>query len=131
MASILIVEDEQILREAFTLLLQANGYQVDAAHNGQAALGNCAENTYDLILLDIMMPVLDGIGFLRQAKLQTAAPNTRVIVLSNLSYDEMPAELQQLGVHRQEIKANLSSRDIVMLVRDELEEGRPQQPVAA
>jgi CheY-like chemotaxis protein len=120
MSKILLVEDEKILRDAFSILLRANNYTIDEAANGEEALKLFRSNAYDLILLDIMMPVLDGIGFLRQADVKTIAPHTKVVVLSNLSYTEMPPELKQLGVHRQEIKATLSTRDMIALVQHEL-----------
>lgn len=122
MAKILVVEDEQILRDGLSILLRANSYDVDEAENGQVALGLYNQNSYDLILLDLMMPVLDGVGFLEGAKPAVNSPQTKVIVLSNLSPSDMPAALQNLGVHRQEIKANLSTKEIIEMIRTELGE---------
>jgi CheY-like chemotaxis protein len=121
MASILIVEDDALLRDAFSILLQMQSYDVTEAVNGQDALQKAADKTYDLILLDLMMPVLDGIGFLKGAELAKKAPRTRVVLMSNLSSGEQIDEAMALGVHRREVKSNLSPKDIVKIVKEELE----------
>lgn len=120
MAKILLVEDEKVLREAFTILLRANGYEVDPAADGQEALKLWKANRYKLVLLDLMMPVLDGIGFLRQAKPKATAPETRIIVLSNLSSGEMPTLALRLGAHRHEVKANLAPKEVIEIVAAEI-----------
>lgn len=120
MARILLVEDEKMLREAFTIMLRANNYEVDPAGNGQEALELWKKNTYNLVLLDLMMPVLDGVGFLREAKPRTSAPNTRIVTLSNLSSGEMLQAALTLGAHRHEIKANLAPKQVINLVREEI-----------
>lgn len=120
MARILLVEDEMILREAFTILLTAQGYSVEAATNGQEALDYCHSTVFDLILLDLMMPVLDGVGFLQQANLTQTHPRTRVVILSNLSSGAPLTVALELGAHRHAIKANMSPKDIIALVEEEL-----------
>ena len=120
MSKILVVEDEKMLRDAFVILLEVNGYVVDAAVNGKDALRYCENVNYDLILLDLMMPVLDGEGFLRAAKLSESSPGTKIVVLSNLSFDTLPPRLKELGVVRQEVKSNLSTKELIAVVREEL-----------
>ena len=63
---ILVVDDEPDIRASLTMLLTANGFEVDTAPDGRAALDRLAGETYDLLLLDLMMPVLDGYGVLRE-----------------------------------------------------------------
>lgn len=120
MTKILLVEDEVMLRDAFTILLKANAFDIDAAANGAEALELCKKEQYDLILLDLMMPVLDGVGFLEQANLKENYPNTNVVILSNLSSGEMVQRAFELGAHRHEVKSNLAPQDIIKLVNDEL-----------
>ena len=75
MSKILLVEDEKILRDAYAILLGSQSeYSVDTATNGKEALELCKQNKYDLILLDLMMPVLDGMGFLKEAMMPTTSP---------------------------------------------------------
>jgi DNA-binding response OmpR family regulator len=120
MSKILVVEDEAMLRDAFTILLRAHGYDVDEANNGKEALERCSNTEYDLILLDLMMPILDGEGFLREYNLPAKKSRTKIIVLSNLSFDKIPPHLEELGVLRQEVKSNLSTKELLAVVQDEL-----------
>ena len=65
---ILIVEDEVHLAEALTQILRKNNYSVDAAHDGEVGLDNALINIYDLIILDIMLPKVDGITILKEIR---------------------------------------------------------------
>jgi DNA-binding response OmpR family regulator len=119
MRKILLVEDEDILRETFMLMISTQPYIVDTAENGQVALDLCAKKTYDLILLDLMMPVLDGVGFLKQF-----APNkpkkTKVIILSNLTSGTEIESAMNMGVERSLLKSSLSPNELIAFVRYEL-----------
>jgi len=121
MHKILLVEDEKILRDAYSILLGANGgYSVDTASNGKEALELCKDNTYDLVLLDLMMPVLDGMGFLKEAKLSVNSPKTRIVVMSNLSGGNEVKEALSLGAHRHAVKSDLGPADVMDIVNKEL-----------
>lgn len=65
---ILIVEDEVHLAEALTQILRKNNYTVDTVNDGEAGLDNALSNIYDLILLDIMLPKIDGITILKEIR---------------------------------------------------------------
>lgn len=65
---ILLVEDELHLAEALVQILRKNNYTVDAVHDGEAGLDNALSNIYDLILLDIMLPKMDGISILKEIR---------------------------------------------------------------
>ncbi|MDQ5982430.1 MAG: hypothetical protein QG549_427 [Patescibacteria group bacterium] len=124
MHRILLVEDEKNLREAYTIILNTqDDYHLDAAAHGQEALDLCKKNKYDLILLDLMMPVLDGAGFMEKACLAKKSPNTRVVVMSNLSSGEGLEKVLRLGAHRHAVKSDLAPADIVTLVEEELKLG--------
>ena len=60
MAKILIVDDEQKIREVIREYSEFNGYEVEEAADGMEAVGKCKLNDYDIIIMDIMMPKLDG-----------------------------------------------------------------------
>ncbi|MFB9276688.1 response regulator transcription factor [Cohnella cellulosilytica] len=77
---ILIVEDEVNLAEALTQILKKMNYSVDAVHDGQSGLDNALSGIYDLLLLDIMLPELDGITLLKTIRAQGVA--TPVIMLT-------------------------------------------------
>jgi CheY-like chemotaxis protein len=109
----LVVEDEQMLREVFVLILEQGGYAVDAAADGKEAIDLCARTKYDLIMLDLMMPELNGVGFLRQADLRTKAPDTRILIFSNLSSGHDLEEAFALGAHSHYLKADLTPKDLL------------------
>lgn len=77
---ILIVEDEIHLAEALTQILKKHHYSVDAVHDGLAGLDNALSGIYDLLLLDIMLPEMDGITVLK--KLRSKGISTPVILLT-------------------------------------------------
>ncbi|MED5018320.1 response regulator transcription factor [Paenibacillus chibensis] len=77
---ILIVEDEVHLAEALTQILKKNHYSVDAVHDGQTGLDNALSGIYDLLLLDIMLPEMDGIMLLKTIRGEGIA--TPVIMLT-------------------------------------------------
>ena len=122
MCKILLVEDEKILRDAYTIILGAQSdYAIDIATNGEEALKLCKDNVYDLILLDLMMPVLDGAGFLEKSNLLKKHPNTRVVVMSNLSSGEGLEKVLKLGAHRHAVKSDLAPTDVVTIIEEELQ----------
>ena len=77
---ILVVEDEIDLNNVITKHLKKNGYSVDSAFNGEEAMDFTAVARYDLIVLDLMMPVMDGLTFLQ--KLRTKKLATSVLMLT-------------------------------------------------
>jgi CheY-like chemotaxis protein len=117
MGKILIVEDEEFLREAFEMLLKTEGFDVYIAENGKVGLAKLAKIKPDVVLLDIIMPVMNGVEFLKQADLRQNYPNTKVIVMSNLSDPIAAPQTKSYGVYRTIIKANLSPLDLVRIVK--------------
>lgn len=77
---ILIVEDEVHLAEALTQILRKNNYTVDAVNDGEAGVDNALSNIYDLIILDIMLPKMDGISALKEIRKEGLS--TPVILLT-------------------------------------------------
>jgi two-component system chemotaxis response regulator CheY len=119
---ILVVEDEKPLREAFCYLLESEGFTVVPAENGQLGLQKLKGFSPDIILLDMIMPVLDGMGFLQQAKLVRDHPRTRTLLLSNLSDAITFDDAHTFGVTRSVLKADLSPVQLVDAVKKMLSE---------
>ncbi|OGL46570.1 MAG: hypothetical protein A2149_00350 [Candidatus Schekmanbacteria bacterium RBG_16_38_11] len=92
---ILIVDDEEILRNMLTDVLTEEGYQVSQAPNGEEAVNMLKENYFEIVLTDIMMPGLDGIGVLRAAK--EIEPGSDIIVMTGYASVETAIESIRLG----------------------------------
>jgi CheY-like chemotaxis protein len=120
MRKILIVEDEVILRETYEMVLSTGPYIIMTAADGEEALRLCGETTFDLILLDLMMPKADGVAFMERYKAMNL-PTSKVIVLSNLSSGDKLTKAVALGAHKNAIKADLSPRQLLAMVRHELQ----------
>ena len=71
---ILVVDDEKLLVKGITFNLENDGYQVDGAYDGQQALELFSQNTYDLIILDLMLPVYDGLSVCRKIRETSDVP---------------------------------------------------------
>lgn len=82
MANVLVVEDHADLREMLTVLLESEGYTVQAARNGAEALEALAELRPDVILLDLMMPVMDGFEFLEEVEQRQGLEDVPIVVLT-------------------------------------------------
>ncbi len=101
---ILIVEDEKPLAQALRLKLGFSGYDVSVAENGQECLNMVAKQTFDIILLDMMMPVMDGFQTLQG--LQKLKNKTPIFALSNLSVDDDVAKVLKMGANKYFIKSD-------------------------
>lgn len=120
--TILIVEDELTMQRALKNKLEQAGYVIRAAADGAEALADMQQASPDLVLLDLIMPKLDGISVLRQMKGDEQLKNIPVVILTNLSSGDKVAEAMQLGTFDFLVKANYSLDDVLRKVRDRLGE---------
>ncbi len=114
--NILIVEDERSLNEAYQMILRKSGYTVHVAFDGQEALDVATQVEPDLILLDLRMPRMDGLEFLRHYKLLDEHPKVRVIVFSNYDMQKEIDEAYRLGADRYFMKALASPKELLQVV---------------
>jgi CheY-like chemotaxis protein len=115
MTKVLIIEDNETLNEAYKLILEKDGHEVTTAFNGEEGLEKLKDLQPDLILLDMLMPKMDGLEFLRHFN-PSNYPKTTIIILSNLNEDEQVEEARKLGAHRYILKANTSPRELAVKV---------------
>lgn len=118
--TILIVEDEQALNEAYQTILRKAGYTVQVAFDGQEALEVAQMEEPAIILLDLRMPRMDGIEFLRNYNLRQEHPNVKVIVFSNYDMQKEIDEAYDLGADRYFMKALASPKELLQVVENTL-----------
>lgn len=119
MTKILIVEDERPLAEAYQTILKKEGYDVEAAFNGEDALNAVKGGLPDLILLDMKMPKMNGLEFLR--RMEKEMPKKGVIVFSNQDTQAEIDEAFRLGAKRYLLKSWASPQDLVKVVEEALQ----------
>ena len=119
---ILIVEDDQFLREFYQELLTAEGYFIDVAAEGETALQKMWGNEYDLILLDIMLPKKDGLEILNDLKTHPAKSlNVKIVVLTNLGQDSIIKRCFDLGAQGYLIKSALNPDQVLTEIKSHLQ----------
>jgi DNA-binding response OmpR family regulator len=124
-AKALIIEDEQFIRDIYKRQLEKDDIAVDGFSNGAEGLQAISQNNYDIILLDIMLPDLNGLEILKQIKQNPNRKNIPVIMLTNLGQDEVIKEGFSLGAQGYFIKASYTPDQIVAEVKNILSK-KPQ-----
>ena len=119
--TILIVEDEVPLSRALEKKLQQEGFNVLTAANGEEGLKTSLAEIPDLILLDIVMPVMDGVTMLDKLKKDPEGRRIPVIMLTNLTSSEKLSESQDNGVFGYLIKADWSLDDVLKKINQVFE----------
>jgi DNA-binding response OmpR family regulator len=124
---VLLAEDDRFLRRAAEAMLRKQGFTVLPATDGEEALGLARSERPDLILLDMVMPKLDGLAVLRALKGDAATRHVPVVLLSNLGQEEDVRRCLEAGATAYFIKANLSLDDLVARVRAILNGAAPEK----
>jgi len=119
---VLLIEDDEFIRELYKRQLDLGGFFTYAFSNGDDGLKAVLENKYDLILLDIMLPGMNGLDILRNIKQNDATKNIPVIMLSNLGQDAVIKEGFAVGAIGYLIKASFTPDQIVREINNILEQ---------
>lgn len=120
MPKILLVEDDNNLREIFEMRLQAEGYKTVSAGDGEAALDIAVKEKPDLIIADIMMPKLSGFEMLETLRAAPEMASVKVIMMTALGQAEDRARGEKLGVVKYLVKSQVTLEDFVRVVREVL-----------
>ena len=110
---VLIVEDDEFLRSLTAKRLEKEGYEVSVAVDGESANGIATEKKPDLILLDLLLPGMDGFEVLKRARADDVTKKTPIIVFSNLGQREDIEKAKGLGANDFLIKANFTLDDVI------------------
>jgi CheY-like chemotaxis protein len=113
---ILIIEDDPFISELYQLQLTGGGYLVEVATDGNSGSEMLAENHYDLLLLDVMLPHRNGLNILKSIKEEHVLPDLPVVILSNLDQGSVIDRGLELGALHYLVKANNTPKDLQTLV---------------
>ncbi len=116
---ILIIEDEQTITKALaTELTEGNGFKIETASDGQQGWEKAKELKPDLIVLDLILPKLDGFSVLQKIKSNEETKNIPIVVLTNLS--DVHDKVRQLGAEECLIKSDSTMDDIKTKIKNQL-----------
>jgi len=125
---ILLVEDEDFIRELYCRQLLKAGFQVKSAADGQSGLNLLKTEQFDLLLLDIMLPGINGLQLLREFKTQNPNSPMITILLTNLGQEAVIKEGFELGAQAYLIKASYTPDQVVSEVKNALGGNQPVKP---
>jgi len=117
MSKILVIEDDRFLRELIIKKLSQEGFEVDFAVDGEDGLTKIKEGKPDIVLLDLILPTIDGFEVLRKLKEEDIVPSLPVIILSNLGQREDIEKGLSLGAADYLVKAHFTPDEIVQKIK--------------
>jgi two-component system, OmpR family, alkaline phosphatase synthesis response regulator PhoP len=117
---LLIVDDESIVRKALSSQFDSGEVEVITANDGEAGLEAALEHHPDLILLDLVMPKMDGMTMLTKLREDDWGKKAEVIILTNLSDAERVSEAVDKGTYEYLVKVDWNVTDVVNRVKDKL-----------
>lgn len=121
MANILIVEDDKDLNNAYKIILESENHTVASAFNGREALEALNSFEPDLILLDLLMPIMGGLEFLQHYDLTNKHPDVKVLIFTNMENSPEVTEAYNLGAARCIIKSWTAPQNLARVITDTLE----------
>lgn len=130
MAKVMLVEDDNNLREIYEARLAAEGYQIVSAHDGEEALALAVKELPDLIISDIMMPKISGFDMLDILRSTPETKDTKVIMMTALSQMEDQQRAGKLGADRYLVKSQVTLEDVVRVAKEVLGQGDGAVPAA-
>lgn len=120
MPKIAIVEDDQAISQMYRFKFEAESFTVETADNGKLGLKLAEKMKPDIILLDLMMPEMNGDEMLEKLRKTAWGKHIKVIILTNMGEQEIPPELKRLGVSDVILKADMTPRQVADTVKKHL-----------
>jgi two-component system response regulator VicR len=120
MARVLVVEDDKDLNKAYSIILRHEGHEVVSAFDGQEALDKLADFEPELVLLDLLMPIMGGLEFLQHWEKSKRTPNVKILIFTNMENSPEVAEAYKLGAERCIIKSWTAPHNLARVVSDSL-----------
>lgn len=114
---ILVVEDDPFIADIYLLELESKGYSAEVATNGREAIEKLGKESYDLILLDVVMPEKDGFSTLSEIKANPSI-KTPVIILSNLGQESDIKKAMSFGADDYIVKTHFTPREVLKKIEE-------------
>ena len=131
MSKVMLVEDDNNLREIYEARLQAEGYTIVTAHDGEEALAVAKNEQPDLIISDVMMPKISGFEMLDILRNTDGLKDVKVIMLTALGQSDDQQRADRLGADSYLVKSQVTLEDIVKVAARLLGGSDESQPVVA
>lgn len=118
MHSVLVAEDDVYLREAYVTILKSAQYKVSGVENGKYALASIEDSTPDVLLLDMLMPLMNGLELLEELSTRGMLSKMRIIAFTNLSDRDTLEKLKGYGVDKYLLKSSVLPSDLINAIED-------------
>jgi DNA-binding response OmpR family regulator len=120
MPKVAIIEDDQAIAQMYRFKFEAEGFTVETAGDGKTGLDLSEHMKPDIILLDLMMPQMTGDEMLELLRKTEWGKDIKVIILTNMGEQEIPAKVKELGVSDVILKADMTPRQVADIVKKHL-----------
>lgn len=131
MAKILVIEDDKVLNQAYKMILEREGHDVQTAFNGAEGMDKADADEPDIILLDLLMPTMSGLEFLKEFNAPSKHPKVKIIILSNIGDEKEAQKGMDLGAYKYIVKAHASPHDLSVLVNHLINKNLDKKPAEA
>jgi twitching motility two-component system response regulator PilH len=131
MAKVLIVDDDELIRQMYQKIFAVNGFDVEVGQDGEEAVAKAGSVNPDIIMLDIMMPKLNGLEALEKLKSDDKTKNIPVIMLTSLTAQQDAQSALAKGAAKYIVKGEYEPKEVVQTVKDYLNGLAVNQPQAA
>lgn len=121
MTKVAIIEDDLAIAQMYRLKFEAEGFEAQIAENGKLGLALCEQMKPDIVLLDLMMPEMNGDEMLEKMRKTDWGKNIRVVVLTNVGEQEAPDKLKDLNVSAFIVKADMTPKQVADLVKQSIQ----------
>ncbi len=118
MKKILVIEDDIYLLELYREVLVNAGFETDTAEDGRQGLEKAESSIPDLILLDLMIPYIDGFEVLEKLKAKDITKNIKVVVFTNLDSEKQKEKALKLGAEKFVVKVGNDPSMVVSIVKE-------------
>lgn len=119
-AKIAIIEDDLAISQMYRIKFEAEGMTVETAENGKLGLELAENMKPDIILLDLMMPEMNGDEMLKKLRATDWGKDIKVVILTNMGEQEVPQDVKELGVTSVILKADMTPRQVAENIKQEL-----------